>query len=178
MSLLASYIAYFVFHISLGNFTFNSISFILFILLACFLIMLCNRGLIFKEIDSESEQSYIDYKTATEYSKLLDKIMCKEKFFLIHNLKIKQISRHLMLTPGELDYILLKAKRKTFTEYLDDFRIMELKEMLNIPEYQECDLKCLSEACGFDDYSDFEKALSRTYHIKPENFRRELLEEY
>ena len=139
--------------------------------------MICNSGVLDKSEHSSSQLNYIDYGMALEYSRLLDKIMQREKFYLIQNLKIDEISKHLMLTSKELDYILQKAKRKSFNQYLDDLRVTEVKEMINIPEYENCDLECLAESCGFSNFNDFESALCRVYNTNPQEFREQFIEQ-
>ena len=176
MSLFMSYIVGFVLIISLGIFAISGPTLLFFILFPLFLIMICNSGVLNQNENTPSQEHYIDANTAIEYSRLLDKIMRREKFYLIQNLRIDEISNHLMLTPQELDYIINQAKHKTFNQYLDDLRVLEVKEIINIPEYEDCDLKCLAEACGFSDFNDFENALFRVLHTNSQDFKKKYLE--
>ncbi len=176
MSLFVSYIVGFVLILSLGIFAISGPTLVFFILFPLFLIMVCNSGVLSENENDPSQRNYIDANTAIEYSKLLDKIMQREKFYLIQNLRIDEISKHLMLTAKELDFIIHEVKHKTFNQYLDDLRVLEVKEMINIPEYEDCDLKCLAEACGFSDFNDFENALYRVFNTTPQEFRENFME--
>ena len=176
MSLFISYIIGFVLMISLGIFAISGTTLVFFILFPLLLIIICNNK-VFDTSNTSLQEEYIDHNTAKEYSRLLDKIMQREKFYLIQNLKIDEISKHLMLTSKELDYILKEAKQKSFDQYLDDLRVMEVREMINIPEYQDCDLECLAEACGFSNFSDFESALCRVFNTNPQEFRDNFIEQ-
>ena len=178
MSLFVSYIVGFLLLVSLGIFAISGSTLVLFILFPLFLIMICNSGVLEEnEEEQSSHHLYIDHSAALEYARLLDKIMQREKFYLIQNLKIDEISKHLMLTSKELDYILKKSKQCTFNQYLDDLRVLEVREMINIPEYEECDLACLAEACGFSNFADFETALCRVFNTNPQEFRERFIEQ-
>lgn len=142
-----------------------SFSFILY--LSIVLIVVNNR-----KNSSIKKEKYANKKIpVSEAETLLSQIetlMQEDQLFKDSNLSLNKLAGHLNIRPHLLSQLLNDNLEKSFTQFLNEYRIEEAKKMLI--DNQNLKIQAIAEICGFNSNSTFYTAFKKITHTTPAEF--------
>lgn len=102
----------------------------------------------------------------------LTKSMENEKPYLNENLTLKELADKLETTPNNLSQIINERFSKNFYEFINEYRINEVKSLLTNPEYSHYSMLGIAFECGFNSKSTFNSVFKQFTGKTPSEFRK------
>lgn len=129
----------------------------------------------FTTIFSQEEKyrhSALSNDESTEYLNLLLKKTKKDKFYLDPNITITKVAEDLGTLPLYLSQIINKDLNKSFTDFINSYRIEEAKEKLSSEKYRHIKIAAIAFESGFNSISSFNTAFKKQNNCTPSEFRK------
>ena len=102
----------------------------------------------------------------------LTKSMEKEKPYLNENLTLKELADKLETSPNNLSQIINERFSKNFYEFINEYRINEVKSLLIDPEYSHYSMLGIAFECGFNSKSTFNSVFKQFTGKTPSEFKK------
>lgn len=102
----------------------------------------------------------------------LTKSMESEKYYLNENLTLKELADKLETSPNNLSQIINEKFNKNFYEFINEYRINEVKRMLVDPKYSHYSMIGIAFECGFNSKSTFNSVFKQFTGKTPTEFRK------
>ncbi len=100
----------------------------------------------------------------------LEEYMRNEKPFLNPELRINDLSRMIDIPTHKLSQLINKETDKNFFEFINDFRIKEVKKRLPDPSYSNLTLNAIAKDCGFNSSASFYRVFKQSTGLTPKQF--------
>lgn len=100
----------------------------------------------------------------------LNKIMLTEKLYTNPNLKIADVAVKLELTSHELSKLLNDSIGKSFTDFINEYRIEEAKQLISIKT--QYTIEAIGKTSGFNSKSAFYKAFKKYTRTTPSQYKK------
>lgn len=100
----------------------------------------------------------------------LEEYMMNEKPFLNPDLRINDLSRMMDIPTHRLSKLINNEMGKNFFEFINDFRIKEVKERLPDPSYSNFTLNAIARECGFNSSASFYRVFKQSTGLTPKQF--------
>ena len=104
--------------------------------------------------------------------KRLTKFMENEKPYLNENLNLKELANKLETTSNILSQIINEKFNKNFYEFINGYRINEVKSLLSDPKYSHYSLLGIAFECGFNSKSTFNSVFKQFTGKTPSEFKK------
>jgi len=104
--------------------------------------------------------------------KSINEIVYKENLFLNEDLGIDDVAKKIGFSSGYVSQIIKYSTNKNFTNWINDFRISKIKEMLLNPEFDNYTALAIGLEAGFKSKSSFYATFKKSTGITPANFRK------
>jgi AraC-like DNA-binding protein len=158
----------------------------LFLSLSAFIILIGYFGLKQKEIfttDSTKEQFFISEtkmkyssslltdKEADQYIELLSKHMVSSKPFLNSDLTLPQLASEIGISSHYLSQIINEKFNVNFFDFINHYRIEEVKEKIIVPKFENYSLLGIAFDCGFNSKSAFNRIFKKFTDQTPSQFK-------
>ena len=124
---------------------------------------------IFPEL--EGEGSVIQNKHRTTYQKLCA-MMREQKLYLTDDLTINQAALAIKESPRHVSESLSKNYVDNFSNYVNDFRVKEVKRLLCNESYHHWSLLAIAHEAGFSSKATFNRAFKRAEGMTPSAYRK------
>ena len=98
--------------------------------------------------------------------------MEKEQPFLNPELCLDDLASDLNLKPYQVSEVLNRGMGTTFYEYINQFRIAEVKKMLTDPKKSKLSMLNIAHECGFNSKSVFNETFRKIMGMTPSDFRK------
>lgn len=121
------------------------------------------KDVIKRKIRQEESPSK-DY--SSQHQTLL-KLMEEKKPHLDPELKMSYLTAELKCTPKELSMIFKESIKKSFTDFINEYRVEEFKNKIKNHEFKKYTIATLSEQCGFNSKSSFFRIFKKITGITP-----------
>ncbi|MDO5968365.1 helix-turn-helix domain-containing protein [Flavivirga aquimarina] len=108
-----------------------------------------------------------------EYVERITKLMVKEKIYLNENLSLKEMSSYLEADPNLISFILNNHLEKNFYDFINSYRIEEVKNKLNDANYKDLTLLGIALESGFNSKTTFNRVFKKVTGITPTKFQKE-----
>jgi AraC-like DNA-binding protein len=95
-----------------------------------------------------------------------------EKPYLNETLSLKELANKLETTPNNLSQIINEKYNKNFYEFINGYRISEVKRLLSDPNYSHYSMLGIAFECGFNSKSTFNSVFKQFTGKTPSEFRR------
>jgi len=118
------------------------------------------------------EKSGLTEKDAETYMNRLDKYMNEEKPYLNPELTIKDISDHLNISRHHITQVLNEKIKKNFYNYINEFRLEEVKKRIVDSKYAHLTLIAIAFDCGFNSKSAFNSIFKKITGQTPSEYRK------
>lgn len=132
------------------------------------------RETVFESKPSVSRKTQVlnDQESKTLIEKLTI-LMQEDKPFLDGELSLTLLARSLKVNPKALSFVINEHIQKNFNDYVNDWRIEEVKLRLNQAEYSHLKILGIALDCGFNSKSTFNLAFKKATGKSPSAFRKE-----
>jgi AraC-like DNA-binding protein len=106
----------------------------------------------------------------------LAKSMENEKPYLNENLTLKELANKLEISPNNLSQIINEKFNKNFYEFINEYRINEVKSLLADPKYSHYSMLGIAFECGFNSKSTFNSVFKQFTGKTPTEFKRSVFD--
>jgi len=103
----------------------------------------------------------------------LRKLLSEEKIYLKHDAKLRHIARRLKIPPHKLSEIVNLKFGVNFNQYLNSFRVEEVKKLLTDTSYDIYDLDGIAKFTGFSSRSNLTRVFKKITQITPKQFKHQ-----
>ncbi|MDY8137078.1 AraC family transcriptional regulator [Aquimarina sp. 2201CG5-10] len=104
------------------------------------------------------------------YKKLVS-LMTKKKLYKNADISLDIIAERLGISPGYLSQVINKVTYKNFSEYINDYRIEEVKRMLLDSEFSRYTILSIGYEAGFNSKSVFYTVFKKQTGLTPKQFK-------
>lgn len=115
-----------------------------------------------------------DKQLESKYLDLIANYMKVDKPFLNENCNIQSVSLALNITVHQLSSIINQCFQRSFSDYINEFRIAEAKILLVDSKYKNLTLESIGFECGFGSKSNFNKTFKKLTNYTPSEFRKQM----
>lgn len=106
------------------------------------------------------------------YSESLDRLMVKEKLYLHETLTLRMLAQRLEVEPNLLSHILNNVLRKSFHDYVNEFRIQEVTRKMHSKEFRHLKIVEVAYECGFNSKATFNRVFKKLTGKSPSDYRK------
>ncbi len=166
------YIAYLVGYYYLyliGTVTFSVVFYVLLI----FFISKKNRDTIFQAIPQKYNAKKIDKPEVDLLIKRLDILMKEKELYKNTNVKLLSVAKEINITQHKLSQLLNDNIGKSFSSFLNDYRVEESKRLLK--EKSKFTLESIGFEAGFSSKSSFYATFKKVVGKTPAQYQKDLL---
>lgn len=163
---VAYIIGYYKFYV-IGTITFS----VVFYGLLIFFLSKKNRDSIFQDIPQKYASKKINKKEANRLLKSLNLIMIEKEFYKNANIKLKDISKELGVSPHQLSQLLNDNLGKSFALFINEYRVEEAKRII-ISNHQFT-LEAIGFEAGFSSKSTFYAAFKKIVGKTPAAYKKD-----
>ncbi len=89
--------------------------------------------------------------------------------------RIKDLSDETGISTAEISQVLNSYFGVNFTDFINDYRIEEMKELLLKPDVEQYNLHILSEQCGFNSKASFYRIFKNKTGVTPMQYRKQFI---
>jgi AraC-like DNA-binding protein len=100
----------------------------------------------------------------------LRKSMVENKLYLDAGLNLTKLAKHIGVPPKIASAVLNQKLGKSFNEYVNEFRVEEVKGRLVKPENKKYTITSLAYECGFNSQPTFQRAFKTVVGLTPREF--------
>ena len=97
--------------------------------------------------------------------------MTAEKPYLNPQLNLNDLSKTLGVNTAVLSFAINKGFNVNFNDFVNEFRIREVKEKLQNPEAENLTLLAVAFDCGFNSKATFNRAFKKFTGTSPKEFQ-------
>lgn len=115
----------------------------------------------------------IDDQIADDYMLKLQSLMLSSKPYLKEDCNLQTISELTGISVHQLSNILNGRLKKSFTEFVNEYRINESKAILSSNLSEKITLEAVGFDCGFGSKSNFNKTFKKHTNLTPSEFRQQ-----
>ena len=120
--------------------------------------------------------SNLSAETIVQIIASLKKSMTDDKLFLNPNLNLNILSEHTSIPQKTISFILNQNLNKSFSEFVNEYRIEAFKEKILQPETDNLTIAGIAVECGFSSQATFQRIFKQSTGVSPSEFRRSALQ--
>ena len=106
--------------------------------------------------------------------KLLTNHLETEKPYLNENLTLKELADKLEISPNNLSQLINEGCNKNFYEFVNEYRINEVKKLLSDPKYSHYSMLGIAFECGFSSKSTFNSVFRQFIGKTPSEYKKSI----
>jgi len=132
--------------------------------------------------DSKSKQTIgqqtlkISEKKSNEIKDSLIRHMTEEKPFLNPELKQADVAIVLNFSVHEISQVLNSQMQLNFSDFVNSYRIEEVKERIESGKYKKYTVSAIAEQCGFNSKTTFYRAFKKSMGVSPSEYFKDVHE--
>ncbi|MGX1929956.1 helix-turn-helix domain-containing protein [Flagellimonas sp. 2504JD4-2] len=107
-----------------------------------------------------------------DFANQMERLMESKKLYLDPNCSLNKVAKEMKLPPYLISHVVNNALDKNFPDFLNGYRIEEVKIRLLQPEGKQIKIASLAYDCGFNSLSSFNIAFKRSTGVTPSKFLR------
>lgn len=111
---------------------------------------------------------------AAQHLQQLEQLMEEEKVFTQSDLSLNTLARYLDIQPYQLSQLLNRSLQQSFFDYVNHYRIEEVKRQLRDPQSERFTILSLALDAGFNSKSSFNETFKKYTGMTPSAYRRSL----
>ena len=123
------------------------------------------------ETEEETQKNKLSSKTDSYYDHLI-KLMQEEKLYIDVELTLQNLAERLGISPGYLSRIINEKENKNFFEFINAYRIQEVKEKLVDEEYGHYSILGIALESGFKSKSTFNTVFKKLTGQTPSAYQK------
>jgi AraC-like DNA-binding protein len=102
----------------------------------------------------------------------INQLMALEKIYLNENLNLRELALHMKVDPNLISFILNNHLGSNFYDFVNRYRIEEVKNKLNNPAYKHFSLLGIALESGFNSKATFNRVFKQVTGITPTEFQK------
>jgi len=106
------------------------------------------------------------------YVSALRQVMQTEKMYLHETLTLRTLANRLQLDPNLVSYVLNNILQKSFYDYVNEFRIEEVRRKFDDPAYAHIKMIEIAFECGFNSKATFNRVFKNFTGKSPSAFKK------
>ena len=122
--------------------------------------------------DLPNETTKLSEKTEDHYRKLLA-LMTEKKYYQNPDFNMSMLSEEISLSKGYLSQIINKKEGKNFFDFINGYRVEEVKQKMADPNFDHYNILSLALDAGFKSKSTFNAVFKKMTGMTPSQFRSE-----
>nr|WP_299338741.1 helix-turn-helix domain-containing protein [Allomuricauda sp.] len=124
---------------------------------------------------SKYEKSGLTEKQAIAIHRKTVELMNHEKSYLNPELTLYSLAAQLQVLPNHLSQAINSIEKKNFFDFINYYRIHEVKKCLESNEKGQLTLLGIAFECGFNSKTSFNRTFKKTEGMTPSEFRKKIL---
>lgn len=124
------------------------------------------------------EEKYKTNRLTTEECKILLQrisiLMDEERPYTNPDLKIADLANSIDTSSHSLSYLFNQYLNQSYYDFINEYRIIEFKKLVNSSEYSRYTLSALAELCGFSSRASFFRSFKKITGITPNEYIRSI----
>lgn len=112
----------------------------------------------------------IDSDTLQNCEEALIKAMEQDKLYLDTDLNVSKLASHIRVNQKTLSAVLNQHMQKGFSEFVNYYRIEEVKQRLAKPEYQTLTIAGIAYDAGFNSLATFQRVFKASENMTPKEY--------
>ena len=125
----------------------------------------------FSNEEPENRKSLLSEKELEKLKVKLQNLMCDEKPYLEPQLTLTDLSRQIGVNSAILSYAINNGFGKNFNDFINEFRIVAVKEKLTNGDAENSNLLGIAFDCGFNSKATFNRAFKKFTGVSPKEFQ-------
>lgn len=118
------------------------------------------------------QQKNYDTEELSDILANLEKSMTADKIFQNSKLTLAALAQHLNIKPYQLTQVLNRSLQKSFTDYINEFRVQEVTRMVNDPAKAHYTLLALALEAGFNSKASFNRIVKKITGKSPKFLKK------
>jgi AraC-like DNA-binding protein len=131
-----------------------------------------------KPVSEITEQSHsyskLSEATLNAHATAISKVMLDEKLYLEETLSLRTLATKLDLDPNLVSHVLNTIIGKSFYDYVNEFRVNEVKQRILDPSYSHLKIVELAFESGFNSKATFNRVFKKVTGKSPSQYRGEI----
>lgn len=123
----------------------------------------------FAKITKKSSSSF---NKENLYIKELDRLLSEEQLYQDPELGRDQLAQKLGISPGYLSQILNSATGSNFSDFIRNYRVERVKQLLLSPESEKYSLHAIGQEAGFKSKSAFYASFKKVVGMTPSEYKK------
>ena len=107
----------------------------------------------------------------TEKLKEIKNYLETQKPYLDKNLSVEQLAKELKMSKTELSAIFRNQLNKNFNDFINSYRVEEVKRKLDNPKFSKYTVLTIAEMCGFNSQSSFYRVFKNITGKTPNDYQ-------
>ncbi|WP_439882004.1 helix-turn-helix domain-containing protein [Pontibacter sp. MBLB2868] len=112
----------------------------------------------------------IDSDTLQDCEKALIKAMEQDKLYLETDLNVSKLADHIRINQKTISAVLNQHMQKGFPEFVNYYRIQEVKERMAHPKYQSLTIAGIAYDSGFNSLPTFQRVFKASENMTPKEY--------
>lgn len=121
------------------------------------------------------QQSKLKRDESDKLLEKLEELLASEKLHCQSRIKLEDLALRLATTSRNLSQTINQNKNKNFSEYINEWRIQEIKNMLSDTSKKDQKIATLAFACGFNNLTSFNQLFRLKTGFTPSQYRKHFL---
>ena len=96
--------------------------------------------------------------------------MENEKPYLNNRLGLKDVAEYLNISVHHLSQVINEQLDKNFFDFVNDYRVTEVKNLLRDPKHKQFTLLAIAYDCGFNSKSSFNSVFKKITGLTPSSY--------
>lgn len=144
------------------------------VLLPDFLFDTTKKNLITDKIVSEDSSKKYNYNPSEmkALAQEINELMDRKKPFLEEDLTLTALAKLLDVPDKKLSTLLNQNMNTSFYDYVNGFRVDEVKKVMSSPDGYKYTLLAIAFDCGFKSKSSFNRIFKKTTNLSPSDYRK------
>lgn len=125
------------------------------------------------DITSKYKRSGLREELSKQFAAKLEEYMIAHKPYLDSELNLKQLADQLNIPPHQLSQVINQQFSKNFYDYINAFRVKEVKSRIKNPKYNNITLLGIGMDSGFNSKASFNNVFKKFTGKSPSEYKRE-----
>lgn len=114
--------------------------------------------------------TFIPAQTVDKAISSLTNAMQADKLYLDPELTVEKVGQHVQLPPKTVSFVLNQHLQKSFSTFVNEYRIEAVKKQLTNPINQHLTLTGIAFECGFNSQATFQRAFRQMTGVSPKEY--------
>lgn len=134
--------------------------------------VLMEKGLMSLPAENPNVYSRLSKAETNGYADALKQLMQKEKLYLHETLSLRTLAHRLQLDPNLVSYLLNTILQRSFYDYVNEYRIEEVKRKMEDPAYAHLKIVEIAYECGFNSKATFNRVFKKLTGKSPSEYKK------